>query len=130
MTVLILAHRKIFTNARIVETAAGARQYFIRINVRGALTLLFAALTLIGVATYLAALVMSFNLGMALSEVSAQNTKSAEELRRMEVLERRREAQFTVLHREFLAGMDKISKVKYLLPEGEAVSQAPRGIAQ
>ena len=130
MTVLILAHRKIFTNARIGDAAAGARQYFIRINVRGALTLLFAATALVGAAAYIAALVAAFNLGINLQEVSVRRTRAGEDLSRMEVLKRRREAQFTVLHREFLAGMDKISKVKYLLPEGEAVSQAPRGITQ
>jgi hypothetical protein len=124
MTVLILAQRKIFSCGQIQGLALRAGEYFLWINKRGALTLLFAALALIGLATYLAALVMSFNSGMAMGEVSAQNIKSAEELRRMEVLERQREAQFTILHREFLAGMDKISKVKYLLPEGEAVSQA------
>lgn len=130
MTVLILAQRKFFSIINVGDLYARAEEYFVAINRGGVLSLFFVGLAAAGIIAYLSALVMTFDLGVRLQDASSQRVGQSEGLRRLEVLERQREARFTTLHREALAGMDKISKVKYLTPEGPAVSRASSGIPQ
>ena len=126
MTTLVLTQRRILTSLRIRDLHLAAGDYFARLNRRGLLTIFSAAVIILGVAVYVSMLIMTFDSGLRLQGSSLENNRQSEELKRLEVLERRREAEFAVRHRDILEKMDKISVVKYLVPEGPTVSQAVR----
>lgn len=80
----------------------------------------------VGVTLYIGALMSAFHLGM---EVRVAHGRAAEEERRITQLEialRREEAEFPRRHADVLAGMEKISSIKYLAPENVALNSSSR----
>ena len=130
MTALILTQRRILSRISIAPFSARAEEYFSAINVQGIATGFLALGIAGGIAAYVAMLIVTFDTGIRLQEVSLERARQENELRQAEVRARVQEAQFTVRHREYLEKMGKISGVKYLVPEGVAVSRGPHQTAQ
>lgn len=130
MTVLVLAQKRFFSSVRIHDLRLRIEDYFARANRRGYLTLFSAVVIILGVAAYVSMLIMTFDSGLRLRGATLQNSKQNEELKRLEVLERRYQAEFSLRHSDILKEMDKISTLKYLAPGSPTVSQAASGILQ
>jgi len=82
------------------------------------------AVFMLGTIVYIGMLVMSFDVGVRLRDISAGTSRHGEEVTRMELLEREREAGFASLHQATLNSMQEISQLKYLAPGSTAVSEA------
>lgn len=128
MTVLVLARKRIFSFVFIRDLHLRVEDYFARANRGGLLTLFSAVVIILGVAAYVSMLVMTFDSGLGLREAALESERQNEQLERLEALERRREAEFSLRYSAILKEMDKISTLKYLVPEGPTVSQADSGV--
>lgn len=125
MTTLTLAHKKISSPLSLVATrAVGSRaaSFF----AHPALAALSATALAVGAILYVVMLFASFDLGLRARDASLQIARESEDVKRMEVRERERDAQFAVRHRAFLDSMQEITTLRYLSPGSTAVSEASR----
>lgn len=129
MTALILARRRILSRISIPSLALRIEEHFSALNGRGLATGLLLFLIAAGAVLYLSMIMLTFDAGIRLQEVTREKTRQEKELQKMEVQARVEEAQFTARHRDILEKMGKISSVRYLTPDGVAVSQAPHPTA-
>lgn len=88
-----------------------------------------ATVVALGAILYIGMLLVSFDMGLRLRDASLGLARESEDVKRMEVRERERDAQFAVRHRAFLDGMEEITALRYLAPGSTAVSEAPRSAA-
>lgn len=123
MTTLILSHRKISSQLSLAAVRAAEMRYAAFLG-HPVLAAVFAVCIAGGALVYLVMLLATFDLGVRLRDASTAVARQGEELKRMEVLEQEREAQFSVRHREQLERMEKIATLRYLTPKRTAVSEA------
>lgn len=125
MTALILAHKKIsFPLPLAAARAATSRAASFLAH--PALAALSASALTLGALLYVVMLLASFDLGMRVRDASLQIARESEDVKRMEVRERERDAQFATRHRAFLDGMQEITTLRYVAPGSTAVSEASR----
>lgn len=123
MTTLILAHRRISSSLPL------ARWIFVRERLAfvfesPVLTGTAMTVLILGAIVYIGMLLMSFDMGVRMRDISAETSRHSDTVKRMVLLEREREAGFASRHQAALKSMQEISQLKYLTPGSTAVSEA------
>lgn len=123
MTTLILAHRRISSSLPFARLGAFRERMIAGVEhpITGGIATTFIIL---GAILYISMLLVSFNLSVHLRDVSIDTGRHDEEVRRMELLEREREAGFASRHEATLKHMQEIGELKYLTPESTSLSEA------
>lgn len=123
MTTLVLAHRRIVTSspAAAVRTCWGR---VVSVLDTPVITGATATFILLGATLYIVALLMSFDLGVRMREISAAETREGATLKRMEVAEYQREASFGERHSTALSAMEEITVLRYLSPHDTSLTEA------
>lgn len=116
MTTLILTAQKIVPYAGIRSSAARMEEYFLAINARGLVTILFLGMLVAGVVGYLVLLGHTFNAGIRLRAAAADEAAEERSVKNLDLALREREANFAVQYQTALEGMDKVSSLTYLEP--------------
>ena len=123
MTTLILAHRRISSSLPLARLGA-VRERMTAFFESPAIGGIAATFVLLGAILYISMLLMSFNLGVRMRDIAIHTGRYDEEVRRMELLEREREAGFAFRHEATLKNMQEIADLKYLTPKNASLSEA------
>lgn len=120
MTTLLLTAQRAIPRISIRSRALEIEDYFLALNARGLLTLFLIGVMAAGIIGYLALLGHTFNLGMRLRTAVSEQAGEERSVRNLDVALREREANFAIRYHDTLAGMDKVSSLKYLEPDSVA----------
>lgn len=122
MTILVLAQKKILPFSWLVGIKRISERFY-DLNQKGFVTVVLALAIILSAAIYLAALFLTFDLGLKIQvaekEAAAlKNTASA-----LEFQIQKKETSFVLNHKETLGLMEKVSDIRYLTLENFAVSR-------
>lgn len=123
MTTLVLAHRRMIASSPAAALRAGWDRV-VSIGDTPAITGIAATFILLGAILYITTLLMSFDLGVRMREISAAEAREGTELKRMEVAEYQSEAVFGERHSVALSAMEEITVLRYLSPHDTSLSEA------
>lgn len=122
MTALVYAYQHMTSRVTLGDISVARSFQFAKINQKSAVTFCVLGIMLLGAFQYLGALYEIFAFGLRLQDESREIGALSQEVDSLELRTQRAAANFPIEHKELLSSMEKISQVRYVTGEQEAVS--------
>lgn len=124
MTALIYVYQNMASRMTLGEIGIARSFQFAKTNQKSAVTFCLLGVMLLGAFQYLGALYAVFSFGLRLQSENREVGSLDQEVDALELKTQRAAANFAVEHQEALSSMEKISQVRYITGEQEAMSYA------